>query len=163
MRVKQHDVIAICSYHHLHSCLPLIASIFLGAIVTSFDPRLSHYFITQVLRQLEPKLIFVDAGVRRIIEGKFYELMNYCLSVVLLAEAIKNAGVKTEMVVFGYASDQMMFLDFIKPFYEDTFIPVAARDLKDTALIFYSHGSTNLPRGSCLSHYSILQQATSFM
>lgn len=72
--VQKEDVIAICSYHHVDTCVPLLAAMFLGAKATSFDPRLNDFFIGQILKQIEPKILFVDPEIYDSVESSCYEL-----------------------------------------------------------------------------------------
>lgn len=82
---------------------------------------------------------------------------------ILLLEAIGHAGVTPKVVVYGFVPQQTNFTEFLDVPIDDKFVPAKAESLKETALIFYTHGCTDLPRGSCLSHYAILAQAKNFM
>lgn len=64
----------LCSSNHKNSCVPFIASMFLGIPVASLDPALSILDITCLLKQVQPKIIFVVSKALGLIEDSLEEL-----------------------------------------------------------------------------------------
>lgn len=78
-------------------------------------------------------------------------------------EAIETAEVATRIVIFDYSKVVLSFNCFTVPMAgEKCFQPIEINSIEDTALIIYTHGSTGLPMGTCLSHKAILHQAMHF-
>lgn len=95
-----------------------------------------------MLNMVKPKLIFVGLESEKLIES-----------------AINESGVNTEIVVFGETEDHVPFSEFlISSGNEEGFEPVTVEDLKETAIIFFSSGTTGMPKGIMLSHYGLLSQ-----
>uniref|UniRef100_A0A6P7GW65 Uncharacterized protein LOC114347502 n=1 Tax=Diabrotica virgifera virgifera TaxID=50390 RepID=A0A6P7GW65_DIAVI len=54
------DVVVLCSYNKKESSVPFISSIFLNVPVAPMDPRLSLMESVYLLKEVKPKIIFVD-------------------------------------------------------------------------------------------------------
>lgn len=79
----------------------------------------------------------------------------------LVVDALKQSGLKPLIVVMG-ANERYITLSaaFLNPHPdEDTFTPDIPENVNDTAMIWFSSGTTDLPKGVCLSHRSILYGA----
>lgn len=134
------DVISTCSENHRNSCIPEIASFFIGAIPSYFDPNLAKLDTMSLLKLMQPKIIFVSLGSLNFIDG--------CLS---------EAGVNSKIVVFGKHDKHTSFDEFLEPSpTEMSFTPVKTKSIRETALIMFSSGTTGQPKGICLSHYTLL-------
>lgn len=72
-------------------------------------------------------------------------------------------GIDTELVVFdhlGSSGDHTKFSEFLRPSEEEEdFVPEPPASLKDTAVIFFSSGTTGFPKGILISHYAIICQS----
>ncbi|KAF2889523.1 hypothetical protein ILUMI_16650, partial [Ignelater luminosus] len=140
--VTPNDIISLCSLNHFNSCVPVIAASFLGATLSCLDPMLSLNDTVYLIKQVRPKMIFVGEESVALIEG-----------------AVKEAQLQTEIVVFGLSTVHSEFADFFAPKENENFRPVEVENNKETALILFSSGTTGLPKGICLSHYSIMRQS----
>ncbi|KAJ8947580.1 hypothetical protein NQ318_010092 [Aromia moschata] len=137
--IKKNDVVSMCSYNHGNCCVPLFATLFLGAIPANFDPRLSDMETVHLLKLVQPKVIFVGSD-----------------AVEFMEKNVTESKVTTELVVFGDSEKYPNFSEYLKPQpHEANFRPVDV-DADDTALIMFSSGTTGMPKGICLSHRSIL-------
>lgn len=64
-----------------------------------------------------------------------------------------------QIIVFGDTDRNIPFDEFLQSTgSEDTFEPKPVDDIFDTAVIFFSSGTTGLPKGICTTHYGILTQ-----
>lgn len=141
------DIISLCTYNHLNSTIPLIASQFLCCKVASFDPLLSQNDTNYLMKQIKPRLIFVTPEAVRLIEN-----------------AIESAGCKTEIVVFGNSIKYQNFDEYLKEsLFEDYFKPKIPNSIKDTAIIYFSSGTTGYPKGICCSHLGNILQSQRLM
>lgn len=139
--ITKGDVISSCTYNHKNSCIPLLASFFLGAIPANFDPSLPHIDTVYLLKLVRPKVIFVSTDS--------LDFMEKCLN---------ESQVETELVVFGHSRKYSLFSEYLMPnLEEENFKPVHIDDSNETAIILFSSGTTGFPKGICLSHYSVLR------
>uniref|UniRef100_V5GIH6 Luciferin 4-monooxygenase n=1 Tax=Anoplophora glabripennis TaxID=217634 RepID=V5GIH6_ANOGL len=131
------NIITGCSNNHLEASVPIIASIFIGAIPCSLDPSLSFFEKSELLHQVKPKIVFT-------VEESLGEIKA----------ALKNAELDSEVVVFGQTTTYTEFQEFIQPQQgEEDFQPVVVDDPKDTVVIIFSSGTSGFPKGICLNHY----------
>ncbi|KAK4872988.1 hypothetical protein RN001_015017 [Aquatica leii] len=146
--VQYGDVISVCTYNHLNSCVPHISSMFIGAKIAALDPTISLPNATHLFKIVMPKLIFVGEE-----------------SVTLVENIIRDVGCKTIIVVFGSTDKHIPFSELIKPNYEKElhFKPTTAKSVKDVAVVLFSSGTSGLPKGICHTHYSILRLTTDAM
>ncbi|CAH1168688.1 unnamed protein product [Phyllotreta striolata] len=143
--IGRNDIISTCTYNQKYNCLPVIASLYLGAINANFDPILSHLDTVHLLRQMAPKILFVVEEA--------LEFMERCL---------KESGIETVLVVFGESDKYQRFSEFITPHPDEMAFRPATIDHEETALILFSSGTTGLPKGICLSHRSLKNGGPNF-
>lgn len=95
-----------------------------------------------MLSMVKPKFIFVGPESEQLIES-----------------AILEAGLNTEMVVFGDTDNHIPFSEFlISTGNEEAFEPTPVDNVRDTAIIFFSSGTTGMPKGIMTSHYGLMAQ-----
>ncbi|KAL1517920.1 hypothetical protein ABEB36_001619 [Hypothenemus hampei] len=143
--LKRTDVVTLCTYNHENSCVPFIATQFLGLKVASLDPSFTVGEASYLLDMVKPKIVFVVAE-----------------AVEMIVESLEKAGVQAEVVVFGEEIDNSTFTSFASFLEEcpneDVFEPEVVDD-NETAVIFFSSGTTGLPKGICVNHKSLYNQA----
>ncbi|XP_018573277.1 luciferin 4-monooxygenase-like [Anoplophora glabripennis] len=135
MGIKRGDMVAIYSKIQLYASVPLISCFFVGAVPTFLEDALTSLEVVHILKQINPKLILTTSEMLETVK----ELIN--------TEVIH---VNTEILVFdqGFYEPQEN---------EREFLPIYVNDLKETAMIPFSSGSTGLPKGIRLSHYALLR------
>lgn len=138
--IKPKDIVTICSHNHLDTVVPLYATFFLGAIPASLDPTLSLRDLIILTKQVKPSIFFVSEEAVKVVEN-----------------ALKEIGYEAEIVVFGESDRYTKFSVFLEAKEgEEEFTPEREVDDMDTAIIFFSSGTTGLPKGICLTHYGLL-------
>lgn len=144
--LTENDIVCLCSYNQKDICTPFIASTFLGIKVASLDPTLSTSDSAYLLKQVKPTVIFIIP-----------EALN------LIETAIEQAEISCKIIVFGKSDQYQQFDEYLVPSEEENdFRPVDVSP-EDTAVIFFSSGTTGLPKGICQSHYALLAQAVNVM
>ncbi|XP_060520807.1 uncharacterized protein LOC132698631 [Cylas formicarius] len=135
--IRSQDLIAVCTTkQNLNACVPILAGQYLGAITFSLDPSLSISECSELLAQVHPKIIFVIDKATDTIK-----------------RSLENCGIDAEIISFG----QEFELQFLQPQEaEDYFRPVYIGNLKQTAVIHFSSGTTGTPKPICLNHYYFL-------
>ncbi|GJQ77864.1 hypothetical protein Trydic_g16117 [Trypoxylus dichotomus] len=141
--ISEDDIICICSPNSLKSCIPYVAGLFLGARVSALDPMMSFEDMKHLLNQVPPRMIFTSEDSRKVLE-----------------EIVKIIDLPTTEII---SFNSCLFNKFLAPKNkEHVFKPKIVRDVFKTAAIFFSSGTTGLPKGIRLNHYALLQQSTNF-
>lgn len=142
MGVVSSDIIALCTNNHLDSAVPYVAALFLGCRVASLDPSLSVADTTHLINLVQPRMVFVIPEAVGLVEG-----------------VLESTGVDSTVVVFGKTEQHVSFSQFLdEKDGEDDFVPVPVKNIKDTAVIFFSSGTTGYPKGICVNHYALMVQ-----
>lgn len=137
--VTDHDVIALCTKVTLDTIIPIIAGFYIGAKVANLDPLQSLRQTKHLLSLVTPKIIFVDISSLPVIE-----------------ESLKQTNLKSKIVVFGNLEPYLSFNEFLQPRTTETDFQPAKVNINDTAVIFFSSGTTGLSKAICHSHSSFL-------
>lgn len=144
--LNRNDVVTLCTNNHMNDMTVWIAVQFLCGILSTIDAATSTDDMKILLKRATPKIIFSISD-----------------SVNKIEEAVKYNDIDVKIIVLDIKIDEYLSFDtFIRPLdsvqQENDFLPEKCENIKDTALIVYSSGSTGLPKGICLSHYGILCQ-----
>ncbi|XP_045463881.1 bacitracin synthase 1-like [Harmonia axyridis] len=148
LNLSEEDIVGICCGSDKYTCVPYIAGLFNGNIVTALDPLVVPQEKALMLRKVTPRILFVDEENLEIIE-----------------ESLRIAELNIKLVVFGdntkgYISFESLLEATQKEIGE--FEPVTIDDNQRTASIFFSSGTTGVPKGICISHLSILARSGGF-
>lgn len=136
-------MISICSNNQNNTCVPFIASQFLGCKVSPFSPDLPKEDIKHVMNLVKPAIVFTSNDAIETISNVKEEL-----------------NLQTEIVLFGNDDKHTSFSKFLEFTQEaNEFKPVEIKSLTNTAVIMFSSGTTGLPKGICLNHYGLSCQA----
>lgn len=140
------DIICVCSYNQLNSCVPYLAGLFIGAQMCALDPSISFSDSKHLLAQVRPKIIFVVVE-----KAEMYQ------------DLLRELSLDAELVTFGDDDGNCLrkFMQ-ISPG-EFDFIPEKAKNVFDSTAIMFSSGTTGLAKGICLNHFSLMGQAKNFM
>ncbi|KAI4471459.1 long-chain-fatty-acid--coa ligase [Holotrichia oblita] len=139
--VQEGDVVLGCSPNSLDAVLPILSALYVGAIPATLDPSVTLRDTLHLLKMTKPKFVFVVEN-----------------AVELVQTAVKQLGLKPQIVVMG-SSERYLTLAaaFLNPHPgEDDFIPSIPDSINDTAMIWFTSGTTDRPKAICLSHKSIL-------
>ncbi|XP_044269470.1 luciferin 4-monooxygenase-like isoform X2 [Tribolium madens] len=140
--ITKDHIVTLCTTNHLNSVVPFIATQFIGARVASLDPSFSQKEMSYLLKQVRPKILFVIPEVATTIEN-----------------ILKEMDLDSEIVIFGTTNNYTKFSDFLRPHdNENQFKPIKIENLFDTAIIYFSSGTSGLPKGICINHYAFITQ-----
>nr|CAH7754382.1 unnamed protein product [Callosobruchus chinensis] len=147
--IGEDDIVSTCSHNHRNSCVPFVASTFIGAIPATFDPDLPQIDTISLLSYVTvwTKLIYIALAQRSI--ERFRNIYR------------KSAGeTSPHCCIWGRSGKYMKFDDFLEPkVNERQFKVYETSNPKKTAVIVFSSGTTGLPKGICLNHYTLLKMS----
>ncbi|XP_011872345.1 PREDICTED: 4-coumarate--CoA ligase 1-like [Vollenhovia emeryi] len=140
--IKCGDVISVCTSNHPNSIVPCIAATYINAIFNPWNEGMDLPTALHVLQLTTPKAIFCSEK-----------------SVDVVLRALKEKNYSSTVVVFGKHADAVSFSDILKNCNDEeaaNFRYVALDDIKKTACIMHSSGTTGMPKGVELSNYTML-------
>lgn len=145
--ITKNDMITLCTPNTLDCFLPYLASIFIQTKVSSLDPTIPVDESAHLLNIVKPTYIFCHSKCVELIE-----------------KALKITKFNSKIVVFGDTNKHIPFSKFLKSTgNEETFKPEVVNDLFETAIIFFSSGSTGLAKGIKGTHYGLIAQQLLYM
>lgn len=136
---KKDDVVCLFSHNQMYSTVPFFAAKFIDVCYSSVEPTMAEEDIIYLFEYIQPKMIFVAENVEDKIE-----------------ECMKKANIKADLIILGKSQKNLTFDQIIAETPDQEFSPVIVEDLKETAVIFFSSGTTGKPKGICCNHYSLL-------
>ncbi|XP_066996455.1 luciferin 4-monooxygenase [Anabrus simplex] len=142
--IKPQDVIGVCSENNLNFCLPVLASLYLGAICAPYNPSYTPRELRHAMDLSPPRIIFCS---------------EYSESSI--AEVLENYHAKVEVIVMGESTQYQRHI-LMKELCDLSqknirFQPyVAPNPKEDVALVLNSSGTTGLPKGVMLTHHNVL-------
>ncbi|KAF5281149.1 hypothetical protein FQA39_LY17881 [Lamprigera yunnana] len=131
--VTHEDIISLCTVNHFDSCVPYIATLFLGAKICALDPMMCLEDTVYLIKQVNPKLIFTGPE-----------------AVDLIQNTVKQVKFDTKIIVFGPQKSMKVLKNFLH------------HNPKKRILNRTNSGTTGLPKGICIHHYGFLCQIENY-
>lgn len=140
--VGKGDIVAVSTHNHLDAVVPYFATLFLGAIVNPWDYEMNIQLGRHFIKLTQPKVIFANEK-----------------SVSVIMEASKIELFHAKVVCFGGGfPGTTSFSDVLKDHTKSAVLNFECNQVEDhlTALILFSSGTTDLPKGTQLSNRALL-------
>ncbi|XP_067211658.1 uncharacterized protein [Linepithema humile] len=140
--IKAGDVVTVCTNNHLNSIVPCLAASYVNVIFNTWNEHMDLQTALHFLQLSDPKVIFCSE-----------------LSLDIIQSAIKKTNYDPIIVVFGNHPDAIPFANILNS-YSNTevanFRLAELDDIKRTACILHSSGTTGMPKGVELSNYTLI-------
>ncbi|XP_011636485.1 4-coumarate--CoA ligase 1-like [Pogonomyrmex barbatus] len=140
--IKSGDIISLCTGNHMNSIVPCLSAAYINAIFNTWyedmDLRSALYYLNLIM----PKIIFCSEK-----------------SVHVILSAVKEKNCNSTVVVFGKHINAISFSDILKTGSDAEVANFHYEDLDDirrTACIVHSSGTTGLPKGIEISNYNVI-------
>ncbi|GJM10469.1 MAG: AMP-dependent synthetase [Lysobacteraceae bacterium] len=134
--VRQYDVIAIMAPNTPHYATAILAASRLGAVISTINPV---YLPAEVGKQLADSRAKVVLTVSELIDAA--------------TQAVAEAGTGATVVSIDAADNTLQLLELMAT---DHTAPRVTIDADDVVCLPYSSGTTGLPKGVMLTHYSMV-------
>ncbi|XP_039309760.1 4-coumarate--CoA ligase 1 isoform X1 [Solenopsis invicta] len=140
--IKSGDVITVCTDNHINSIVPCLSAAYINAILNPWYENMDSQTTLYYLQMTTPKIIFCSEK-----------------SVHAVLSAVKKQNYSCKVVVFGKHVGATSFSDILEECNNTeaaNFRYVKLDDIKQTACIMHSSGTTGMPKGIELSNYSMI-------
>nr|XP_022910042.1 4-coumarate--CoA ligase 1-like [Onthophagus taurus] len=145
--VTEKDVVLLCSQNTLDAIVPVFSTQFINTTLCSVDPSQSVKEVAYLLNLAKPKMGFIEKE-----------------SVNLIKDALEINGLNMEIIVMIHDDDKNSLGYFLKPkIGEDDFKPKVIKDSKIAGFMFFSSGTTGLPKGIPYSGCAVLNNNLSII
>ncbi|KRT82223.1 AMP-binding protein [Oryctes borbonicus] len=176
--IKRDDIILMCSENTMESLVLTYATLYLNAITVTLDPHISLIDAVHLLNTISPKLIFaayatlylnaitvtLDPHISLIDAVHLLNTISPKLifavenSISLIKDSLAQLDITPKIVIIGTHKIFGTLIEYLKPQSEEqNFVPDCIGNVKNTAIIFCSSGTTGLPKAVCFSHDAILK------
>lgn len=138
--IKPSEVVLNCSSNNMDTFLPLYSTLYLNAVTVTLDPSIPLRTSVHLLKIVSPRMIFVQES-----------------AIDLIEKAVESLEKKPEIIVIGSHKKYATLAEFLKPHPDEAkFVPDDVNDIHDVSNIFFSSGTTGLPKAIMHTHYSML-------
>lgn len=138
--IREKDVVLVCSGNNLDTAALIYSTLYLNAVAVTLDPALSFIDTIHLIKTVSPKFMFVIESL--------IDQMEHVLAQI---------DINPEIVVIGQHETYPILSDFLRPQpAEDQFKPDYVDDVDSTTMIFFTSGTTGLPKAVRATHYGLL-------
>ncbi|KAG7204102.1 hypothetical protein KM043_001951 [Ampulex compressa] len=140
------DIVGICTDNNLDTSVPLFAALYLTRVICTWDHDMSIKSARYYLSLISPKVVFANAAhAGNLVQAAKEEKLD--VRVVVIGK--KEGYLTLDEIIDGQSSAEV-----------EAFTCTPAKNLRDVAVICCSSGTTGLPKGTQLSHESLVGSIT---
>lgn len=155
--VKKGDRIGLAMPNCPQYVIAYYATLSAGGIVVNFNPSYTYDELHVLMKNTEIKYLFTFDTVIPTMKKLSNEL-DFNLIITKISDFIKNANVSSSQTL-NLESEWIHFTELLDKS-QDTSVPRLDFSPEDPALIFFTGGTTGVPKGALLTHGNIVASTT---
>ncbi|XP_073954528.1 luciferin 4-monooxygenase-like [Choristoneura fumiferana] len=139
--IIQGDVVGLCTKNYFDSCIPLVASFYLGTVINLWRyMNVNEEMVIYYIETTKPKMLFIDEDNAKTV-----------------LDTISKKKYFLPVVIFGKRKSQLSFKDILETPNSDEVDKFECTKVQaeDPAVLLYTSGSTDFPKSVLHSYRSI--------
>ncbi|XP_034251150.1 4-coumarate--CoA ligase 1-like [Thrips palmi] len=146
--IRSGDIVCISSENNLDYCLPVLATLYIGATCAPLNPAYTEGELVHAMSISKPRIVFASAlTISRVVGA--VEKIDSVRDIVLIGRQTPGPLPCTVRLLSDFISQRMAN--------NQLFIPARVNPERDPCLILCSSGTTGLPKGVELTSRNFLQ------
>ncbi|KAF7278013.1 hypothetical protein GWI33_008936 [Rhynchophorus ferrugineus] len=146
--VKPGDTTLICSENTIDNVIPILATLYIGGIASSIDPKDTVDDVVHAMSYIKPKVVFTEPRSSKLLKEAYAKLQkddpSLCVKFITIGGSEENDG------------ENLLIDDLTIEHHEENDFNIHPQDPFDTAVYVFTSGTTSKPKPVALSHFGVL-------